>query len=74
MCVMKEAIKKIALEQVAIDAETDVSASGGARNHEKHLKRAENKVWKNANSIIDKMIAKLDSTSEIKFVQLFGIV
>ncbi|KAJ3014148.1 UNVERIFIED_CONTAM: hypothetical protein HDU68_000404 [Siphonaria sp. JEL0065] len=65
---LKETVRALAIKKVALDSEKNVSASGGALDPHRRLKRAEREVWAQANTMIDGMIANMDSTKELKFV------
>ncbi|ORY52918.1 putative acyltransferase [Rhizoclosmatium globosum] len=65
---LKETVKTLAMKKAMTDAEKNISASGGGLEPTRLMKRAEREIWASADTIIDGMIAKLDSISELKFV------
>ncbi|KAI9334276.1 putative acyltransferase [Obelidium mucronatum] len=68
---LKQTVRMLAIKKVASEAEKHVSASGGgtdSNTSSRRLKRAEHEVWEQANSIIDGMIANMDSTKELKVI------
>ncbi|KAI8621112.1 acyltransferase-domain-containing protein [Chytriomyces sp. MP71] len=66
---LKDAVRSLANKKVSsVEAEKKDPKPVSAASESRRIKRAEGEVWKQANTIIDGMIANLDSMSELKFL------